>query len=152
MWFLQYFCTIFGGLPNPFHATRYHSLVVSRNGLPDCLEITARTADGVVMGLRHRDFPVEGVQFHPESILTEQGMKLLAKTEGVFTETAGGVTVGVTKKLIEQGRIGKDELTVISITGNGLKTQEAVMDKIGKPIIIEPRLSSFQKTFNNKEV
>lgn len=81
-----------------------------------------------------------------------EGMKLLAKTEGIFTETAGGVTVWVTKKLIQQGRIGKDELTVISITGNGLKTQEAVMDKIGKPIIIEPSFSSFQKTFNNEEV
>jgi threonine synthase len=80
-----------------------------------------------------------------------EGMKLLAKTEGVFTETAGGVTVSVTKKLIEQGRIKKDELTVISITGNGLKTQEAVADKIGKPTIIEPSLTSFQKIFNSRE-
>jgi threonine synthase len=79
-----------------------------------------------------------------------EGIKLLAQTEGIFTETAGGVTVGVTKKLIEQGRIKKDELTVISITGNGLKTQEAIADRIGKPTIIEPTLSSFQKTFNHK--
>jgi anthranilate synthase/aminodeoxychorismate synthase-like glutamine amidotransferase len=69
--------TIFAGLRNPFPATRYHSLVVAAQGLPDCLEISARTADGSIMGLRHRAFAVEGVQFHPESILTEEGMKLL---------------------------------------------------------------------------
>ncbi|NWG12515.1 MAG: aminodeoxychorismate/anthranilate synthase component II [Acidobacteria bacterium] len=69
--------TIFANLENPFQATRYHSLVVSRVGLPDCLEISAWTADQVIMGLRHRDFPVEGVQFHPESILTVAGKKLL---------------------------------------------------------------------------
>jgi anthranilate synthase/aminodeoxychorismate synthase-like glutamine amidotransferase len=70
--------TIFAGLRNPFPATRYHSLVVAAQGLPDCLEISARTADGSIMGLRHRAFAVEGVQFHPESILTEGGMKLLS--------------------------------------------------------------------------
>jgi len=68
--------TIFGELENPFTATRYHSLVVSPAGLPDCLEITAKTEDGVIMGLRHREYPVEGVQFHPESILTLAGKKL----------------------------------------------------------------------------
>ena len=65
------------GLPNPFEATRYHSLVVDRASLPPELEVTAETADGVVMGLRHRDLPVEGVQFHPESILTHEGPQLL---------------------------------------------------------------------------
>jgi anthranilate synthase/aminodeoxychorismate synthase-like glutamine amidotransferase len=70
--------TIFAGLKNPFTATRYHSLVVSPEGLPDCLEVAARTDDNVIMGLRHRRFPVEGVQFHPESILTEEGKKLLS--------------------------------------------------------------------------
>jgi anthranilate synthase/aminodeoxychorismate synthase-like glutamine amidotransferase len=69
--------TIFAGLPNPFPATRYHSLVVAKEGLPDCLEISAQTEDGIIMGLRHRRFAVEGVQFHPESILTHGGMKLL---------------------------------------------------------------------------
>jgi anthranilate synthase/aminodeoxychorismate synthase-like glutamine amidotransferase len=69
--------TIFAGLRNPFPATRYHSLVVAAQKLPDCLEISAHTADGSIMGLRHRAFAVEGVQFHPESILTEGGMKLL---------------------------------------------------------------------------
>ncbi len=69
--------TIFAGLQNPFTATRYHSLIVSADDLPKCLEISARTSDGVIMGLRHRTFAVEGVQFHPESILTEEGMKLL---------------------------------------------------------------------------
>jgi anthranilate synthase/aminodeoxychorismate synthase-like glutamine amidotransferase len=64
-------------LPDPFEATRYHSLVVERTGLPDVLEITAETDDGVIMGLRHRTWPVEGVQFHPESILTVEGPRLL---------------------------------------------------------------------------
>jgi threonine synthase len=74
-----------------------------------------------------------------------EGMKLLAKTEGIFTETAGGVTVGVTKKLIEQGIIPKDESILISITGNGLKTQEAIQDRVGRPLIIDARLSEFEK-------
>ena len=69
---------VFAGLPNPFEATRYHSLVVHRDGLPDCLEVSAWTADELVMGLRHRAAPVEGVQFHPESILTTAGKGLLA--------------------------------------------------------------------------
>jgi len=70
--------TIFRGLPSPFRATRYHSLVVSPDGLPECLEVSARTEDGVIMGLRHRELVVEGVQFHPESILTDVGKKLLS--------------------------------------------------------------------------
>jgi threonine synthase len=74
-----------------------------------------------------------------------EGMKLLARTEGIFTETAGGVTVGVTKKLIEQGIIPSDESILISITGNGLKTQEAIQDRVGYPLIIDARLSEFEK-------
>lgn len=69
--------SVFQGLPEPFIATRYHSLVVERESLPVCLEITAETDDGVIMGLRHRDFAVDGVQFHPESILTGEGKNLL---------------------------------------------------------------------------
>ncbi len=69
--------TIFHSLPNPFEATRYHSLVVDRAGVPDCLEITAETTEGEVMGLRHRTCKTEGVQFHPESILTAVGKDLL---------------------------------------------------------------------------
>jgi anthranilate synthase/aminodeoxychorismate synthase-like glutamine amidotransferase len=69
--------TIFAGLPSPFVATRYHSLIVERGSLPACLEVSAWTADGVVMGLRHKEFRVEGVQFHPESILTRPGKDLL---------------------------------------------------------------------------
>ena len=69
--------TIFAGLPATFTATRYHSLVVAREGMPECLEISAWTDDGVVMGLRHRELPLEGVQFHPESILTSAGKQLL---------------------------------------------------------------------------
>ena len=69
--------TIFAGLPNGFEAGRYHSLIVERESLPECLEITASSPDGLIMGLRHRSEKVEGVQFHPESILTEHGKKLL---------------------------------------------------------------------------
>lgn len=69
---------VFAGLENPFEATRYHSLIVKRETFPDCLEITAETEQKEIMGLRHRKFPVHGVQFHPESILTLQGKKLLA--------------------------------------------------------------------------
>lgn len=68
---------IFKGLKNPFAAIRYHSLVVLREGLPDCLEITACTEDGEIMGLKHRDHPVEGIQFHPESFMTELGKDIL---------------------------------------------------------------------------
>jgi anthranilate synthase/aminodeoxychorismate synthase-like glutamine amidotransferase len=68
---------VFAGLPNPLVATRYHSLVVEPSSVPDCLEVTATTDDGTIMGLRHRDFPIEGVQFHPESILTAAGHDLL---------------------------------------------------------------------------
>jgi anthranilate synthase component 2 len=68
---------VFKGLPNPFTATRYHSLVIERETCPDCLEITAWTDDGEIMGVRHKTLPVEGVQFHPESILTEHGHELL---------------------------------------------------------------------------
>jgi anthranilate synthase/aminodeoxychorismate synthase-like glutamine amidotransferase len=68
---------VFAGLPNPFEATRYHSLIVKRATFPADLEITAETAEGEIMGLRHRQFPVHGVQFHPESILTLEGKRLL---------------------------------------------------------------------------
>lgn len=76
---------VFAGLPDPFEATRYHSLVVERSSVPDVLEITAQTEDGLVMGLRHREFDVEGVQFHPESILTAGGHQLVAN----FLERCG---------------------------------------------------------------
>jgi anthranilate synthase/aminodeoxychorismate synthase-like glutamine amidotransferase len=68
---------LFAGLPNPFEATRYHSLIVERESLPDVLEVTADTAEGEIMGLRHREYPVYGVQFHPESILTQAGKSIL---------------------------------------------------------------------------
>jgi anthranilate synthase component 2 len=69
---------VFSGLPNPFPAIRYHSLMVAREGLPDCLEITAWTEDNTIMGMRHRQHPVEGVQFHPESFMTHNGKELLS--------------------------------------------------------------------------
>ena len=69
--------TIFEGLPNPFEATRYHSLIIKRETLPECLEITAWTDMNEIMGVRHKEFIVEGVQFHPESILTKVGKDLL---------------------------------------------------------------------------
>jgi len=68
---------VFADVPSPLTATRYHSLVVERSSIPDVLEVTAESEDGLVMGLRHRDLPIEGVQFHPESILTESGHALL---------------------------------------------------------------------------
>jgi len=70
--------TIFGGLPSPFTATRYHSLLVAPDSLPPCLKVSAWTEDGEVMGVRHKHYPLEGVQFHPESILSEHGKSLLA--------------------------------------------------------------------------
>jgi len=70
--------TIFAGLPNPFPATRYHSLIVERASLPACLEVSATSPDGLIMGLRHKEMKVEGVQFHPESVLTAAGKQLLA--------------------------------------------------------------------------
>src|SRR5688572_10057824 len=81
---------VMDGLPDPFEATRYHSLVVEPASVPDVLEVTATTADGVIMGLRHRELPVEGVQFHPESILTSMGKPLLRN----FLGTAGLLPVG----------------------------------------------------------
>ncbi len=68
---------LFTGMPNPFPATRYHSLVIQRDSMPDCLEITAETEEGEIMGVKHKQFPVWGVQFHPESILTENGRMIL---------------------------------------------------------------------------
>ncbi len=77
-----------------------------------------------------------------------EGIKLLAQTEGIFAETAGGVTIGVLKKMVKQGQIKKQDVTVAYITGNGLKTQEAVLDAVGRPVRIAPSLTSFHKTFN----
>jgi para-aminobenzoate synthetase component 2 len=82
--------SIFHGLPRPFEATRYHSLVIRRETLPDCLELSAETDDGVIMGVRHRELSIEGVQFHPESILTHEGKRLLAN----FLSQAPAVEVG----------------------------------------------------------
>ena len=75
--------TIFAGLPNPFEATRYHSLIIRRETLPECLEITAETDQGEIMGVRHKQHQIEGVQFHPESILTESGKDLLRNFVGM---------------------------------------------------------------------
>jgi len=68
---------VFRDVPDPFTATRYHSLAIERESLPSCLEISARAEDGEIMGLRHQDYPVHGIQFHPESILTQEGMRIL---------------------------------------------------------------------------
>jgi len=77
---------VFNGIPTPFTAIRYHSLVVQKEKLPDCLEVTAWTDDGTIMGLRHRKYPVEGIQFHPESFMTESGKELLQN----FLNVQGG--------------------------------------------------------------
>jgi anthranilate synthase/aminodeoxychorismate synthase-like glutamine amidotransferase len=68
---------LFAGMPNPFAATRYHSLVIERSSLPECLEVTAESDEGEIMGVRHKQYPIFGVQFHPESILTESGRQIL---------------------------------------------------------------------------
>ena len=76
------------GMPNPFHATRYHSLIVEKETLPKCFEVTAWTDEGEIMGIRHKDYPIEGVQYHPESIMTEQGKKLLRQFIDLYVEGA----------------------------------------------------------------
>lgn len=80
--------TIFEGLPTPYEATRYHSLIVEKATLPDCLEISAWTAEGEIMALRHKEWPVEGVQFHPESIITEHGKQLLKNFIATYAQSA----------------------------------------------------------------
>jgi anthranilate synthase/aminodeoxychorismate synthase-like glutamine amidotransferase len=92
---------LFAGLPNPFRATRYHSLVIEPGSLPDCLEVTARTDEGEIMGVRHKQYPIWGVQFHPESILTEYGRELLRnflqlgpRAESVGPAAAGAMGPG----------------------------------------------------------
>ena len=100
-------------------------------------------ADGYYSAKVMRESNGWGEDVSDEEII--DAMKLLAETEGIFAETAGGVTLGVTKKLIEQGRIPRDESIVVSVTGNGLKTQEALQDKIGAPRIINARLSDFDE-------
>lgn len=82
--------TIFEGIPSPYTATRYHSLIVRRETLPDCLEISAETKDGEIMGLRHKEYPIEGVQFHPESIITDHGLKLLRNFVGITSTSGAG--------------------------------------------------------------
>jgi len=87
--------TIYEGLATPFEATRYHSLIVAREGLPEALEISARLHDGTIMGLRHRTMPIEGVQFHPESVLTAVGKAMLARfltLAGIGPRLAGART------------------------------------------------------------
>jgi anthranilate synthase component 2 len=85
---------LYAGLPNPFTATRYHSLIVSEDTLPEELEITARAEDGLIMGLRHRECEIHGVQFHPESILTTGGHRLLANFIGASAPTLTGALHG----------------------------------------------------------
>jgi para-aminobenzoate synthetase component 2 len=79
-------------MPNPFRATRYHSLLVEKESLPDCLEVTSWTEEGEIMGLRHKEYVVEGVQYHPESIMTEQGKKLIENFIGVHSSSRKGAS------------------------------------------------------------
>ncbi len=76
------------GMPNPFQATRYHSLIVEKESLPACFDVTAWTTEGEIMGIRHKEYPIEGVQYHPESIMTEQGKKLLRHFIELYVEGA----------------------------------------------------------------
>jgi threonine synthase len=105
-------------------------------------------ADGIYAIDAIRESGGSGASVTDEEIV--EGIKLLARTEGIFTETAGGVTVAVAKKLIESGVIPRGETCVISVTGNGLKTQEAVVDHIGKPYRIKPTLDSFEKSLREE--
>ncbi|HLH74922.1 MAG TPA: pyridoxal-phosphate dependent enzyme, partial [Chloroflexota bacterium] len=81
-----------------------------------------------------------------------EGIKLLARTEGIFTETAGGVTIACLKKLVEDGKIDPDEVTVAYITGNGLKTQEAVVDHLVRPLQVAPTIESFEAALREREL
>ena len=93
--------TIFSGVVSPLVGGRYHSLILERDSLPDCLEVSAETEDGLVMGIRHRDYPLEGVQFHPESVLTGEGKKILANfiESSIEEETS----VGTIKEIFRVG-------------------------------------------------
>jgi para-aminobenzoate synthetase component II len=95
---------VLAGLPDPFIATRYHSLAVLESDLPAELEVTARTAGGVIMGLRHRDFPVEGVQFHPESVLTQGGHRMLANWLAICGDPSAGELVPELAARVERQR------------------------------------------------
>jgi len=106
-------------------------------------------ADGIYAASTVRESGGWGEDVSDDEIV--DAIKLLARTEGIFTETAGGVTVAVTKKLIETGKIPKDESIVICITGNGLKTQEAVSQKIGKPLKIKPSLDAFEQALKERQ-
>ncbi len=106
--------TIYEGLPVPFEATRYHSLIVAVDGLPDELDVPARLEDGTIMGLRHRAFLIEGVQFHPESVLTAVGKKMLAtflKRAAAFHAERGGVMQGVASQGVASQGAAPQEVT-----------------------------------------
>ena len=107
-------------------------------------------ADGYYGVKTTQDSGGYGEDINDEEIVL--AMKLLAETEGIFTETAGGVTVGVTKKLVQQGRIKADETTVICITGNGLKTVEALNGQYADPVVIEPKLKKFEEIYSNRVI
>jgi para-aminobenzoate synthetase component 2 len=96
---------VLAGLPSPFTATRYHSLAAVESELPSELEITARTAGGVIMALRHRDLPVEGVQFHPESVLTQGGHRMLANWLAMCGDSAAGALVPELAERVERQRV-----------------------------------------------
>jgi anthranilate synthase component 2 len=94
---------VLADVPDPFQAIRYHSLIVSREGLPDCLEVSAWTTDGLIMGLRHREYRVEGVQFHPESVATEWGHRLLANFAGVEVPDLGAAKPAASARRLVAG-------------------------------------------------
>jgi para-aminobenzoate synthetase component 2 len=96
---------VLAGLPDPFIATRYHSLAVMDADLPPSLEVTARTAGGVIMGLRHRELPVEGVQFHPESVLTQGGHRMLANWLATCGDPSAGALVPELAERVERQRV-----------------------------------------------
>ena len=126
------------GLPNPFSAIRYHSLVVEREGLPDCFEITAWTDDDEIMGLKHREHPVEGIQFHPESIMTKLGKNLLDNFLKPILLGRGApvpmlvIFLGAIGGFLSMGFIGLFVGAVI--LSIGFKLFQAWLDEVSQPV------------------
>ena len=124
---------VFAGLPQPFEATRYHSLVIERESCPDALEVTAHTPDGEIMGVRHRELPIEGLQFHPESILTAAGKDLLnnfLERCRAATDLPLAVGFGISRREDVKYVTGKADIAVVG-TGTIQLVQEEGPGAVG---------------------
>ena len=128
--------TIFAGLPNPFSAGRYHSLLVARETLPACLEISAETAEGEIMGLRHKEYPVEGIQFHPESVLTPQGKRIIKKLFEIYRTKGASVMI---KEAIEKA-VNKTDLREAEM----MAAMDEIMEGIATPAQIAALITALR--------